>query len=132
MPPVSLVATLVATIAGFILGALWYGPIFGQAWMAAIGVSRETLTAGFNPAKTYGLTFVLGFVASWVFGLYVGPSPGFRFSVAAGAVVGIFWVATSLTTNYLFERRSAALILINSGYHAVRFVLTGLSFALLG
>ena len=132
MPPVSLVATLAATIAGFVLGALWYGPLFGKTWMAAIGVSRDTLTAGFNPAKTYGLTFVLGLIASWVFGLYVGPSPGFRFSVAAGAAVGIFWVATSLTTNYLFERRSATLILINSGYHALRFILIGLAFALLG
>ncbi len=132
MPAVSLVATLVATILGFALGALWYGPIFGKPWMAAVGVSREQLMAGFNPAKTYGITFVLGFIAAWTFGLYVGEHPGMRFSVAVGAAIGICWVATSLTTNYLFERRNARLILINGGYHAVRFMLTGLAFALLG
>jgi hypothetical protein len=132
MPAVSLVATLVATILGFALGALWYGPLFGRPWMAAVGVSREQLTAGFNPAKTYGLTFVLGFIAAWVFGLYVGEHPGFRFSVAVGAAIGICWVATSLATNHLFERRSARLILINGGYHAVRFALTGVAFGLLG
>lgn len=132
MPAVSLVATLVATILGFALGALWYGPIFGKPWMAAVGVSREQLMAGFNPAKTYGITFVLGFIAAWTFGLYVGEHPGMRFSVAVGAAIGICWVATSLATNYLFERRNARLILIHGGYHAVRFMLTGLAFSLLG
>ena len=132
MPPISLVATLAATIAGFVLGALWYGPLFGKPWMAAVGVSRDQLMAGFNPAKTYGITFVLGFIAAWVFGLYVGPRPGFRFSVAAGAVIGFVWVAASLATNDLFERRGVRLILINGGYHAIRFTLTGIAFALLG
>ena len=132
MPAVSLVATLAATVLGFALGALWYGPIFGKPWMAAVGVSREELAAGFNPAKTYGVTFVLGFIAAWTFGLYVGEHPGFRFSVAVGAAIGICWVATSLATNYLFERRNASLILINAGYHAVRFMLTGVAFGLLG
>ena len=45
---------------------------------------------------------------------------------------GICWVATSLATNYLFEGRRAALMLINGGYHAVRFTLFGLAFGLLG
>lgn len=132
MPAVSLVATLAATVLGFVLGALWYGPLFGKPWMSSVGLSREQLTADFSPAKTYGLTFVLGFIAAWMFGLYVGERPGFRFSVALGAAIGVCWVATSLATNYLFERRSARLILINGGYHALRFVLTGVAFGLLG
>ena len=77
-------------------------------------------------------TFVLGFIAAWTFGLYLGEHPGMRFSVAVGAAIGICWVATSLSTNYLFERRSARLIVINGGYHAVRFMLIGLTFSLLG
>src|SRR5581483_1631573 len=117
MPDVSLVATLVATILGFALGALWYGPVFGASWTRSVGVTREQLTQGFSPARTYGATLVLGFIASWVFGLYVGPHPGFRFALLAGAAIGVFWVATSLATNYLFERRPLSLMLINGGYH---------------
>ena len=131
MPDVSLVATLVGTLLGFALGALWYGPLFGKRWMAAVGLTAETIR-DFNPAKTYGTTFVLGLVACYVFGLYLGPNPGRAFAIAAGAAAGLFWVATSLATNYLFEGRSAALMLINGGYHAVRFALFGLAFALLG
>lgn len=131
MPDVSLLATLVATVLGFGLGALWYGPLFGARWMTAAGVPPEQIQRS-NPAVAYGVTFVLGFVASYVFGLYLGPNPGRIFAIALGAAVGLFWVATSLTTNYLFEGRPAAFIAINAGYHAVRFTLIGVAFALLG
>ena len=132
MPNVSLVATLVATVLGFVLGALWYGPLFGKAWMAAVGLTREELLQDFNPARTYGVTFVLGLIASYTFGIFLGRNPGRAFAIVAGAGVGICWVATALATNYLFERRRLAMILINGGYHAVRFILIGLAFAYLG
>jgi hypothetical protein len=132
MPEVSLLATLVATLAGFALGALWYGPLFGKLWMAAAGMTPEQIQRDFNPARVYGATFVLGLVASYVFGLYLGPNPGRAFSVAAGAAAGLFWVATALATNYLFERKPVVLMAINGGYHAVRFTLIGLTFGLLG
>jgi hypothetical protein len=132
MSAVSLVATLVATILGFFLGVLWYGPLFGGRWMALVGLSREQARRDVNPAVVYGLTFVLGFIASYVFGLYVGPNPGRLFAIACGAAVGLCWVGTALTTNYLFEGRPASLIAINAGYHAVRFTLIGVVFAFLG
>lgn len=132
MPDVSLLATVVATVLGFALGAVWYGPLFGKIWMAAVGQTPDQIRGDFNPVKTYGTTFVLGFIASYVFGLYLGPNPGRAFSVAAGAAAGVCWVATSLATNYLFEGRRAVLIAINGGYHAVRFTLIGLTFGLLG
>lgn len=132
MPDVSLLATVVATALGFALGALWYGPLFGKRWMAAVGMTLEEIQKDFSPVKTYGATFVLGLIASYAFGLYVGPNPGRAFSIVAGAAAGLCWVATSLATNYLFERRSVALIAINGGYHVVRFTLIGLTFGLLG
>jgi len=132
MPAVSLLATLVATILGFVLGGLWYGPLFGARWMALVGISREQARRDVNPVATYGTTFVLGFLASYVFGLYLGPDPGRSFAIICGAAVGLFFVTTSLATNYLFEGRPAALIAINGGYHAVRFTLIGVAFAFLG
>ena len=132
MPAVSLTATIVATVLGFALGALWYGPLFGSRWMAEVGMTADELRKDFNPARTYGATFVLGLVAAYVFGLFVGPNPGRAFAIVAGAGAGLCWVATALATNYLFERRSLVLIAINGGYHAVRFALIGLAFGFLG
>jgi hypothetical protein len=132
MPNVSLVATVVGTVLGFVLGAIWYGPLFGKTWMAAVGLTPETIRRDLNPARTYGTTFVLSLVACYALGLFLGPNPGLAFSVAAGAAAGVCLVATSLATNYLFEGRRATVMLINGGYHAVRFTLFGLAFGLLG
>ena len=132
MPQPSLLATLLATVLSFVLGGLWYGPLFSKAWMRLIGVSEATLRENFNPAKTYGITFVLAFLASYVFGMFLPPKPTIVFGVCTGAAAGIFWVAFSLWTNDLFERRPFALTLINGGYHTIKFILIGLSFALLG
>jgi hypothetical protein len=41
-------------------------------------------------------------------------------------------VSGSIATNYVFERSSLRLWLINGGYHTVRFALIGLAFGLLG
>ena len=132
MPNVSLVATVIATVVGFLLGGLWYGPLFGARWMALVGLSRDQARRDVNPVVAYGITFVLGFIASYVFGLFIGPNPGRAFAVVCGAAAGLCWVATSLATNYLFEGRPAALIAINGGYHAVRFTLIGVAFAFFG
>ncbi|MGH7720027.1 MAG: DUF1761 domain-containing protein [Gemmatimonadaceae bacterium] len=132
MPTVSLLATLVGTVLGFVLGALWYGPLFGKAWMEEHGFTAEKLRADFNPAKTYGTTFVLGLIAAYVFGMFLGPDPALGFALGAGLAAGICWVATSLATNYLFEGKSVRLMLINGGYHAIRFALIGLAFGVLG
>jgi hypothetical protein len=132
MPTVSLTATFVATLAGFALGALWYGPLFGRAWMNAVGTTADAIRRDFRPVRLYGATFVLGLIASYVFGLYLGPAPGRAFAVVLGAAAGLFWVGTAIATNCLFERRPLTLIAINGGYHAVRFTVMGLVFGLLG
>jgi Protein of unknown function (DUF1761) len=131
MPQPSLLATLLATVLSFVLGGLWYGPLFGKTWMRLVGVTEATLRENFNPAKTYGITFVLAFLASYVFGMFLGADPSMALGLGAGAAAGIFWVAGSLWTNDLFERRPLALTVINGGYHVVKFALIGLSFALL-
>ena len=134
MLEISWLATLVATVLAFALGGLWYGPLFGKAWMAEHGFTEEQLAKDFNPAKTYGLTAVLAALSAVVFGIFLallGERPPL-FAAGFGFSAGLFWVAASIGTNYLFERSSLKLFLINGGYHVVRFTLMGAAFGLLG
>jgi hypothetical protein len=130
MPQIPWVAVLVATLAGFALGAVWYGPLFGKAWMRAVGLTQEQL-AKFNPAVTYGTTFVWALVTAVVLGAELGESPGIKVAVACGAAIGGLFVLPSIATNYLFEGKPFLLTAINGGYHVVRFALMGLVFGLL-
>jgi hypothetical protein len=131
MPEVSWLAILVAAAASFLLGGLWYSPLlFGKVWQREAGLSDEKLKQG-NMAKIFGLSFVLALLAAWNFANFLGPRPSVVFGTAVGASAGLLWVASSFGINYLFERKSLKLFLINGGYHTVQFTLIGLVLALL-
>ena len=131
MPPVDWTAAVVAAIASFVLGGIWYSPLlFANAWQRETGLSDEQLNAA-NKGRTFSLGFVLSLVGAIVFSMFVGPKPGLGFAVGAGLSVGIAWVATSFGINYLFELKGLRLWLINGGYHAVQFTLYGVICGLL-
>ncbi|WP_276974679.1 DUF1761 domain-containing protein, partial [Flavobacterium filum] len=50
-------AILVAAISTLLVGFVWYGPLFGKAWMAETGFTEEELKKG-SMVKIFGLTFV--------------------------------------------------------------------------
>jgi hypothetical protein len=116
---------IAATIAVFALGALWYSPVlFVKVWQREARVGGDPAKAGNLPLLMAG-SFVLTFLATLVFALFLGPEPGWRFGAAAGFAAGLFWVAGSLGINYLFEGRSFTLWLINGGYNVAMFTVMG-------
>jgi hypothetical protein len=123
-------AVLVAAASAFVIGGVWYSPLlFRKAWQRATGLDDSRLK-GRNPALIFGGSFALSVLAAFVFALFLGPHPTLALGVGAGASAGLCWVAASFGINYLFERRSVSLFLINGGYHALQFILYGLILAL--
>ena len=130
MPDVNYFAVIAAAVATFALGGLWYSPaLFGKAWQREAGVSEAQMKNA-NMALIFGLTFVLSLIAAWVFALFLGPRPPMSLGLGAGFSAGLCWVAASLGINYLFERKSFKLWLINGGYHTLQFTIIGLILAL--
>jgi len=130
MPEVNYLAVLAAAGATFALGGLWYSPaLFGKVWKREAGVTEEKMKSA-NMPLIFGLTFVLALIAAWVFALFLGPRPPMALGLGAGFSAGLCWVAASLGINYLFERKSLKLWLINGGYHTLQFTIIGLILAL--
>ena len=121
-------AVLIAAVLTFVLGGLWYGPLFGKTWQRASGVTDEQQKSA-NMAMIFGVSFVLQLIAAFVLDMFIGPGATLAFGAAAGAAVGLFWVATSFGVVYLFEQRPLSHWAVNSGYAAVSFTMMG---ALLG
>ena len=127
MPDVNWLAVLAAALSAFLLGGLWYSPaMFGKAWQRGAGLTDEQLQKGGHPGKIYGGAFVLSLIAAATFAMFLGPRPELRFATAAGFAAGLCWVAASFGINYLFERKSLPLFLVNGGYHTIQFTLYGL------
>lgn len=118
------IAVFLAALSAFVLGGLWYGPLFGKAWLKLNGKPEDSPMAG-HPAKIFGGSFVLALIAAAVFAMFLGPEADLAFGTAVGAAAGLGWVATSFGINYLFAGRKLGLLLIDGGYHTLQFTLYG-------
>ncbi|MBL8063678.1 MAG: DUF1761 domain-containing protein [Anaerolineales bacterium] len=119
-------AVFVCAIVSLALGALWYSPLlFAKAWQHEAGLTDEQL-ARQNPAKTYGLTFVLALVMSYNLAFFLGDSETTPlWGTTAGFLAGFGWATLIFAVIALFEQRSWKYVFINGGYITVYFTLIG-------
>ena len=117
-------AALAAALSAFVLGGLWYGPLFKHAWCREAGVDPNA--APKHPARVFGSAFVLALAAAIAFACLFGPEPPLHLALHHCALFGAAFVATSFGINYAFAQRSLKLWLIDGGYHLLQFVLYGL------
>ena len=111
---------LLATASAFVLGGIWYGPLFKNAWCRENGTNPDAPPAG-HPARIFGIAILSALVAAGAFAVYVAPAPALPVALHAGVLVGLAWVATSFGINYAFAGRSLKLWLIDDGYHVLQF-----------
>lgn len=117
-------AILGASVVAFIIGGLWYGPIFGKGWMQAGGFTEEGLKKR-NMGLVFGLSFLLTLFAAINLEMFIGPKGNLNFGLFAGFMTGLGFVSMFLGILYLFEHRSLKLFLINAGYCIVTLTIMG-------
>jgi hypothetical protein len=118
-------AVLTATVLAFVLGGLWYGPLFGKAWMHETGITAES-AAQSNQGKIFGLAFVWTLVMAYNLAFFLGqPTIGLTQGIMYGFATGFGWIAMGIFVVGLFERRSAKLMLINGGYMTIALTMMG-------
>lgn len=120
-------AVLVATVAYFMLGALWYSKLlFGAKWAKLVNLDMN------NPDLKKGMggmmlsTLLLMFVVSLGLEVLVVKfnfEQEFLFGIKLGLLTGFAFATTAVSINYVYERRPSNLYLINNGYHVIGHVL---------
>ncbi len=136
--PINWWAILVTTLISFILGFLWFGPIFGKAWMKTLGLTMpETITPEMKKGMIKGYIIVaigaliMNFVLlhNLTFGIqYLG------FGGIAAGLQGAFWnwlgfVAPATIGSYLWESRPFKHWVITAGYYLVALLINGMILA---
>ena len=114
---------LVATVASFALGFVWYHPAtFGTMWMKGVGMTEEKAQSG-NMPVIFGLTAVVTYLAALAVSLFARDAVS---GLEYGIFVGFFFSGTSYVMHTLFEQRPGKVIALGVAHDVVHFGIIGL------
>jgi hypothetical protein len=121
-------AVLVAAVAYFFLGAIWYSALFRNAWIKAAGVNVNDPNAKKGVAGLFITSFILVVIASIGLALIINRvgSGGWQTGLKVGLIAGICFSAAAICNSYLYEKRPFALSLINGFYNIFGCVIAGI------
>ncbi|MGH6735360.1 MAG: DUF1761 domain-containing protein [Methyloceanibacter sp.] len=121
-------AVIIAALAAFGLGAVWY-MVLSRPWMKAVGKTEAELTRDAGPSKA--LPFIISIIALFVMAWMLAGLMGHlgQVSVRGGLISGLFvWVGFVITTmgvNHVFAGAKPALTLIDGGYWLAVLLIQG-------
>ncbi len=118
---VDLVTVVVAAIAAFIVGMIWYSPaLFGKKWMKTMGMSEKDMAK--NKDKMMPI-MVMSIILSGVMAYVLAHILAFsQASTLADAVQGAVWVwlgfiATTTYMGVLYEKKSMDWFIMTAGHY---------------
>ena len=130
-PIINYWAVISCAVVAMVVGAVWYGPLFGRAWLKVIGATASDLAARREMQKRaaplYAIQILLTCFQVFVLAHYV--------RLGLGGVESALWIwagfimptiAGTAMWNNDSRQVSMARFLIQSGYQLVIFILFGL------
>jgi hypothetical protein len=123
------IAVLVGVVLSNALGFVWYGPLFGDAWLRMIGKRAEELEA--SPTM-YLTTAVASLVTMIALGLAVAAfgATDFVSGLLVGALIGVGFSATATFVYTNFEGPPLNVWALYVAYQLVVFLVMGGVFAI--
>ena len=121
---VNYIAVVVAAVAHFLLGAVWF-TVLQKPWLEAIGKTMDQLTG--SPALGYVVAFVSNLIIAWVLARMIIATgrAGLAGGVAMAAILWLGFTATTMGTAFVFEGRSLEAFAVIAGYPLVGMLVMG-------
>ncbi|MEE9374354.1 MAG: DUF1761 domain-containing protein [Saprospiraceae bacterium] len=118
---------IIGAIAAFLLGFGWYTFAFGKVWQAETGLSDED--ANKDMARTHGLAFLMMVVLSYAVNMFINyhdvAEQTFTHGGFHGAQLALMYCVPAVAINYLYQRKSLKLFLIDAAYIVAFMALSG-------
>ncbi|MDZ4715017.1 MAG: DUF1761 domain-containing protein [Cytophagales bacterium] len=132
---INMMAVLVAVVANFVLGFIWYTPLFGKAWAKEMGMDMNAKPSGGEMAKGMILMVIGNFFLAYVFAhniaawSYVPGNAEMSPMANMMSAVGFTWLGFYLPGDLSrvgWEKSSMKLFAINTGYHFAMLLVAAL------
>jgi hypothetical protein len=114
-------------LGAWILGALWYSPVlFGKAWQKELGFKEEDLK-GANMPLIFGGSFIAMLLMSFGLSFVISAHSDITWTHGFfhGCMMGVLIAAMSMGINYLYQRKSLKLYLIDAVYQVLLLGVSG-------
>src|SRR5271169_531779 len=119
-------AVVVAAIAYWLLGGVWYAALFSKPWMALENISMEKANS-MNPVLPYVITMILNLLIAYALAqvcIWRNANTSGR-GASVGVLLWIGFVGPITYTTYMYEMRPKELFAINEFFPLAGLVLMG-------
>ena len=129
-------AVIIAAVASFLFGGVWYG-LLSQPWMRAIGKTEaEIKSSGRSMPLLFAITFVAQLLMAWVLAGIIGHVGTGQVTLKSGLISGAFiwlgFVATTLAVNHGYQGSRWSLTMIDGGHWLGVLLIQGAIIGLMG
>jgi hypothetical protein len=123
---VNYVAVIIAALAGFGLGAIWYR-VFAKPWMHAVGKTEADRPQGSAQVVLFAIAIVALFIMALMLAGVMGHLGDItiRGGVISGFFVWLGFVITTMGVNHAFSGAKPMLTLIDGGYWLAVLLIQG-------
>lgn len=122
----NLLPIIISTILSFVMGAIWYGPLFGKKWMELNGFNEKDLEKENQDKnvmmKKYGITFISALIMNIIIAMHMGAFTS-NIAIPAALLNSLALVGLGTLPHYLFESKKFSHWLINAGYTIVMVII---------
>jgi len=139
MPEINFIPIIVAALIPNIIGALYYGPLFGKTWLSSLGYTAEDMK-GRNEALIYGSALLLALVASFFLKftielthkdvseageLIFASHHTFGHGALHGAMIALTLVCPAIISLGLFQKNTGKNIFLNVVFWVICYAVMG-------
>lgn len=121
------VEVLIGAVVAFGLGFLWYTVLFGKVWKAESGVTDEQAQS--DMARTHGLAFLMIAILCYGVNTYINyhevAEQTFTHGGFHGGMLALIYALPAVAINYLYQKKSLKLFLIDGAYILAFMALAG-------
>lgn len=112
----------ICVVLAFVIGGVWYGPLFQKAWMADTGMTDDKRGP---PVKVFGGAALHALIGALAISFLLDRTSGVAAHLSGGVVIGVA-AAAAMGLNYMFAARPRRLLYIDGSYIIVLFGAMGL------
>src|SRR5258706_2736222 len=121
MPAINFIAVLVAAVAGWLVGAVWYG-VLSKQWLSALGWTEAEMCGPDGKRRMPIGPMILAFVAQIIMALmlagvvgHIGGMPNVGNGLVSGVLVWFGFLITTTPVNKAFPKTKTKLTIIAGG-----------------